>query len=149
MNSLFWVVLMSTMLVVTVILWLFATFRDPGYLEKSEKLEFITLVERFDSACLCPKCKVIRTPRSRHCNICNRCVERFDHHCPWTNNCIGSRNHGVFFSFVISMYTYLLLLIVFLTWNFESVSSLTPLMYQIINQKLVTNPFIYKGLCAI
>ena len=42
-----------------------------------------------DPTQLCPDCLVVRTPRSRHCGTCNRCVERFDHHCPWINNCVG------------------------------------------------------------
>ena len=51
---------------------------------------------------LCPECEVIRTNRSRHCSICNKCVERFDHHCPWINNCVGVRNHNAFIFFLVS-----------------------------------------------
>jgi hypothetical protein len=50
---------------------------------------------------------VVRTDRSRHCSICNRCVERFDHHCPWINGCVGTGNHGPFAIFIFSMLTLL------------------------------------------
>jgi len=52
---------------------------------------------------MCPDCEVLRTPRSRHCAICNRCVERFDHHCPWLNNCVGVRNNNCFLVFLFSL----------------------------------------------
>ena len=67
------------------------------------------MLEEFDASQLCPDCHVIRTARSRHCSVCHKCVERFDHHCPWINNCIGIKNHSVFLVYVISQ-TLLLLL---------------------------------------
>ena len=54
---------------------------------------------------MCPDCEVLRTPRSRHCAICNKCVERFDHHCPWINNCVGIHNHNSFMVFLWSLTT--------------------------------------------
>lgn len=76
------------------------TCKDPGYI-KNDGLEFMKLLETFDAQSLCPECEIIRTGRSRHCVVCRKCVDRYDHHCPWLNNCVGLCNHNLFLAYLI------------------------------------------------
>ena len=90
-----------TLTITCLIFYSLASKTCPGYVTNKE-VDFITLLDSIDSTQLCPDCKTIRTSRSRHCSVCGHCIERFDHHCPWLNNCIGVKNHNYFYLYVLT-----------------------------------------------
>ncbi|XP_049697101.1 palmitoyltransferase Hip14 [Helicoverpa armigera] len=83
---------------------------DPGVISASRQDKLRTIIELsesarggFEPARFCSACLVRRPLRSKHCSVCNRCVAKFDHHCPWVGNCIGANNHRYFIAFLVSL----------------------------------------------
>uniref|UniRef100_A0A8C9UMF1 Palmitoyltransferase n=1 Tax=Spermophilus dauricus TaxID=99837 RepID=A0A8C9UMF1_SPEDA len=54
--------------------------------------------------------------RARHCRDCRRCVRRYDHHCPWMENCVGERNHPLFVAY-LALQLVVLLWGLYLAWS--------------------------------
>lgn len=81
--------------------YFYMTTSDPGILISNYYVSWLEIVERkIDINALCPYCKVQKASHVKHCHCCGHCVEYFDHHCHWINNCIGEKNSVPFMFFL-------------------------------------------------
>ena len=101
------VIAIEALFCLAMLLWFLVCRSDPGYLTRDESLNFTWLLETCEASSLCPDCQLVRTPTSRHCSLCNKCVDGLDHHCPWVNNCIGRGNFTAFYAFLNVQLLYL------------------------------------------
>jgi palmitoyltransferase len=69
--------------------------------------------ENAEFRAFCSICNCRVSLNAKHCGQCNRCVDGFDHHCKWLNNCIGHRNYELFIWTVVSMEVFSILAIIF------------------------------------
>uniref|UniRef100_A0A1B0C063 Palmitoyltransferase n=1 Tax=Glossina palpalis gambiensis TaxID=67801 RepID=A0A1B0C063_9MUSC len=50
---------------------------------------------------LCSKCEILTPPLSWHCESCDTCILKRDHHCVFTGCCVGHRNQRYFLRFIV------------------------------------------------
>ena len=85
-----------------------ACWVDPGRLDKdTDKSKLNHAIKRFkydkiifEPRKKCRTCLIDKPARSKHCGMCGHCVEKFDHHCVWINQCVGLHNHKYFLAFL-------------------------------------------------
>ena len=96
--------------------------KNPGYSKSLEIGEFAEILDRAikDGRNLdyfCFFCRSLWSSSSVHCMTCGKCVEGFDHHCVFVNNCIGYRNHANFLVFLMLSFVYTMVLISNSVWT--------------------------------
>lgn len=118
-----------TLVLLSTVFYLIASFMDPGYAksntidietgvtfntkeEQAEILEGNELADATESSCMlgnketkfrlrrCGFCDIIQPLRAKHCEECQQCIQRYDHHCPWLGACVGEKNHKFFLAFL-------------------------------------------------
>uniref|UniRef100_A0A4W3HYS0 Palmitoyltransferase n=1 Tax=Callorhinchus milii TaxID=7868 RepID=A0A4W3HYS0_CALMI len=97
--------------------FLITSFMDPGILHRGKAMhdnldpKIVKVNGILFHLKWCRACQFYRPPRCSHCRVCNVCIEDFDHHCKWVNNCVGRRNYRFFFLFVLFLTLYKLTLL--------------------------------------
>ena len=85
-------------------LYIYIVFSDPGIIVKNNNDTWIDIINSGKSINkMCPYCMIEQGKFSKHCFLCNKCIENFDHHCHWINNCVGHLNKPYFIAFIISL----------------------------------------------
>ena len=70
----------------------------------------------------CPTCLMMRPARSKHCETCNHCVARFDHHCVWIDGCVGYLNNGRFMIYLATLISLQVMFLVLLVLYFAKIA---------------------------
>jgi len=60
-------------------------------------------ISKYNSSKFCQVCNIVKPNKTTHCNDCDNCVEGFERHAHFLNNCIGKRNYKYFIGFVASL----------------------------------------------
>ncbi|KAM9394339.1 palmitoyltransferase ZDHHC12-A [Pholidichthys leucotaenia] len=98
------------LVVLSVLLYFAVSLMDPGFV-LSENVKGVQGLDEETESMIpesptprlryCGYCLLQQPMRAKHCQMCKRCVRRFDHHCPWMENCVGERNHRWFIMYLL------------------------------------------------
>ena len=86
------------------------------------------LYERNENICI--KCGIIKSSSTKHCLICDRCVENWDHHCYWLNTCISNKNFCKFKLFLYFTFIFLITNLLFYIYSVYLILSAKDLFFQ-------------------
>ncbi|XP_053138173.1 palmitoyltransferase ZDHHC12 [Hemicordylus capensis] len=114
--------LFVSLVLCSVLLYFIVSLMDPGYVEsdgdqkeavnEEQKAMISQQVPSTVWLRRCGYCFLKQPMRAKHCQACRHCVRRYDHHCPWIENCVGERNHPLFI-------VYLAVQLVVLMWAMQ------------------------------
>ena len=88
-NNIYYHIFYFLLMIILFCFYLILYFSNPGKIEKKHKMSFLDLIEKGENLnYYCPYCLIKQNFKIKHCLICKICVDRFDHHCFWLDNCI-------------------------------------------------------------
>lgn len=95
---------------------------DPGVLMSRDEFRDVraSLARGVDDERFCCVCELTRPIRARHCRLCGYCVSLYDHHCAWTDQCVGQKNHRGFLVFCASSCVTLSLILLLAVQHFRA-----------------------------
>ncbi|CAD8083814.1 unnamed protein product [Paramecium primaurelia] len=94
------------------ICFLLVSYSNPGYANTKDEQNLKSLLNKLEPFEICYDCFIQTPDRSKHCEFCKRCVIKYDHHCPWVNNCVGNDNQSIFWLFLLFLFLDFLLIII-------------------------------------
>ncbi|XP_014867914.1 PREDICTED: probable palmitoyltransferase ZDHHC12 [Poecilia mexicana] len=98
------------LVLLSVLLYFTVSLMDPGFVltdtfkggqGSDEEMESMIPQPSTPRLRRCGFCLLQQPMRAKHCKTCKHCVRRFDHHCPWIENCVGERNHRWFVVYLL------------------------------------------------
>ncbi|XP_069741454.1 uncharacterized protein [Narcine bancroftii] len=97
-------------LLATLLLWMFKELltKDPGRRQEStsgsKNLTIRQLIETNENPSrFCIHCEMVQPEGTKHCKLCNDCMENFDHHCLFLMKCVAKRNQRLFVLFLLEI----------------------------------------------